>query len=464
MLLTAPILTGNSCKTEEEEQKMNILYIFCDDLNDWTTVLGGHPQAITPNIERLAQRAVTFTNAHCPSPASGPSRASIMTGYYPPKTKVLGNADNFRNNPETANAVTLPQYFAANGYTTVAAGKIFHQPRGSDDEPNVLSDDQSWQHQWRGNVGTRAPIPFPPQELEIPVNDYFSTNFVWGACPEPLEETFDYQLSKYIAGILQEKHEKPFLAACGIFRPHLSWFVPQQFIDMYNLDDIILPETLEEDLNDIPAVGRQFVKPLVHDALVRQNKWKEAVRAYLASITYADYCIGILLDALENSEYKDNTIVILMGDHGWHLGEKKHWSKFTLWERATRTTFMIQAPGISHGRCDAPVNLLDLYPTLIELNSLPPKSGLQGHSLVPLLKDVNATWNRATLTYFNHAENYSIRDKSWRYIHYYDGTEELYNHDTDPNEWENIAGDARYRDKIRELREKSGLGDLHKLN
>lgn len=452
-----PVIAALSCTRAPEQQKWNVLLIFSDDLNDWNTVLGGHPQAITPNIERLSRSAITFTNAHCPSPACGPSRASILTGYYPPKTGVFSNADNFRETPGLENAVTLPQYFAAHGYFTTASGKVFHHPRGSGEEPARLSDDISWHKQYMGNVGAQAPHPLPEQVLEIPTTDYFGRNFIWGASPVEKEETHDYLLTKYAADFLQESHDENFFLACGIFRPHLSWFVPQEFIDLYDPDDIVLPEVYEDDLEDLPPAALTFIKPLVHDALVKQDLWKEAVRAYLASISFADYCIGVLLDALENSEYKDNTIVVLMGDHGWHLGEKKHWSKFTLWERATRTTFMMHVPGMKPGTCNAPVNLADLYPTLVDVCGLPPKTDLEGRSLKPLLTNPVASWPYPAITWYADEGNFSVRDKSWRYIHYSDGTEELYDHRNDPNEWHNLANDDAYSEIIEALGKKAGL-------
>jgi arylsulfatase A-like enzyme len=457
LLGMATLLSGSSCDSKKSSSHMNVLYIFADDLNDWNTVLGGHPQVKTPNIERLAAKSMVFTNAHTASPACGPSRASILTGYFPTKTKVFGNADNFRHTPETAGAVTLPQYFAANGYATIAAGKVFHHPRGGKAEPSELSDDISWQTHWVGEPGTKTPSPYPAQELDIPVNDYFSKSFVWSACPEPLEETGDYLLSKYIGEFVQQKHDKPFFAAAGIFRPHLSWFVPQEFIDMYPLDDIVLPVVDENDLDDIPEIGRSFVKPLVHDELVDKNKWKEAVRAYLACISYADYCIGMLLDAVESGPNADNTVIILMGDHGWHLGEKKHWSKFTLWERATRTSYMIHVPGEKAGRTDAPVSLTDLYPTLVDVCNLPERTDLHGRNLQPLIENSSAQWNHAVITWFGHKDNYALKDRRWRYIHYKDGSGELYDHQSDPNEWNNLYGDPQYNSVIDELRTKSGV-------
>ncbi|MGQ1891325.1 sulfatase [Thermophagus sp. OGC60D27] len=455
--LLIPLLFCGCVESKPEKERMNVLYIYSDDLNDWNSVLEGHPQAITPNIDRLAKKSVVFTNAHCPSPLCNASRASTLTGYYPFKTGVYTNAQNFRKNGETEDAVTLPQYFSANGYHSIAAGKVFHHPRGAGEKPAELSDSQSWDEEWVGHVGTRSPKPFPEPKIKLPGDDFFGKHFVWGACPEELEETHDYQLTRYISDFLGKNHEKPFFAACGIFRPHLPWFVPQEFIDMYPLDEVQLPKVFQDDLDDIPEIAKGFIKPHVQDALVRQGKWKEAVRAYLASISYADYCIGMLLDALEKSDYADNTIVVLSGDHGWHLGEKKHWTKFTLWERATKTSLMIHVPEMSVGECKAPVNLIDLYPTLNDLCNLPVKGDLHGHTLRPLLENPNSAWPYTANTWFGDPGNFAIRDADWRYIHYKDGSEELYNHQEDPNEWYNLAKFPKYDDLKKKLIEKSGV-------
>jgi arylsulfatase A-like enzyme len=464
LLCASPLIFTGSYDVTAEKGKMNVLFIMVDDLNDWISVMGGHPQAITPNIERLAAMGMVFTNAHCPSPLCGPARASIMTGYYPPKTGVFGNTGSFRNTPGLEDVLTMPQYFSSHGYKTIAAGKIFHHHRGNREQPLGLSDPGSFDEEYVGTVGTSAPEPFPEQELNISMTGSFGRAFVWGPSPESTEETGDYRLSKYVADFLGMEHEKPFFAAAGIFRPHLPWFVPQQFFDMYPMEDIMLPEVYENDLDDIPQPGLGFIRQRVHDELIRLDKWKEAVRAYLACITFADYCIGVLLDALEASDYKDNTIIILSGDHGFHLGEKTHWTKYTLWERATLTPLIVHVPGLEPGRSDAPVNLVDIYPTLVDLCNLPEKPDLEGNSLRQLIENPDSEWPYPTLTWRGNPGNYSIKDYHWRYIHYNDGSEELYNHAGDANEWFNLAGDPKYRGIIDRLREKSGLKGKLRLN
>ena len=221
---------------------------------------------------------------------------------------------------------------------------------------------------------------------------------------------------------------------------------------MFPLDEIILPKVYENDLDDIPDVGLGFIKPLVQDELVRKDLWKEAVRAYLANIAFADHCIGVLLDAIETSGKKDNTIIVLMGDHGWHLGEKQHLHKFTLWERSTRVPLVIMAPEVTSpgSGTPRPVELTDLFSTLIELCDLPPVGDLDGVSLVPLLREPQRTWDRAAVT--THGEgNHAVRSERWRYIRYVGGDEELYDHDVDPNEWHNLAEVPQYASVKAEL-------------
>ena len=179
---------------------------------------------------------------------------------------------------------------------------------------------------------------------------------------------------------------------------------------------------------------------------MESNNWRKAVSAYLASIAFADACVGRVLDGLDRSPYADNTIIVLWSDHGWHLGEKLHWRKFALWEEATHNVLMIVAPGVTRPgvRCGRPVTLLDIYPTLVELCGLRPRDGLEGQSLVPLLKNASAPWERPALTTYKRG-NHSIRTERWRYIRYSDGTEELYDHDNDELEWNNLANKPRHK-------------------
>jgi arylsulfatase A-like enzyme len=351
----------------------------------------------------------------------------------PSTTKIYGNGDKPFNVPIFKNTTMLPQYFAANGYETFSRGKIYHTPE---------TGKETWMN-WEavsGNYGKSVKKEglmangIPKGEMD--------DNMDWYATTQKTEETPDYLNAKWAAEKLGGDFDKPFFMACGIFRPHLEWNVPKEFYDKFPLDKIVLPSVLETDLDD---VGDNTKPTKDYLAIKKYGKQKEAVQAYLASVNYADYCIGHVLDALEKSKYKDNTIVVLWGDHGWHLGEKLRYKKFTLWEEACRIPLIIKAPNVTKpgSRTGRTVNLLDLYPTLVELAGLPKNDKNEGISLVPLLKNPKIEWNHPSLTQMGEGRN-TIRTEKWRYIRYNDNSEELYNHDDDALEWKNLANKPEY--------------------
>jgi arylsulfatase A-like enzyme len=263
----------------------------------------------------------------------------------------------------------------------------------------------------------------------------------------------DSQVANWICGQLSREQDAPFFLGCGFYRPHLPWYVPQKYLDMFPLDSIELPNVKEDDLDDIPQAGVNMARPNGdHANVLRHKQWKMAVQGYLASIAFADECVGRVLDALDNGPHRDNTIIVMCSDHGWHLGEKLHWRKFALWEEATRNNLIVAAPGITEpgSTCGAPVNLIDIYPTLIDLCGLSSNAVLEGESLLPLLSDPTLSRQRPALT-TNGRNNHSLRSERWRYIRYADGTEELYDHDNDEMEWRNLAGMPEYEDVIKEM-------------
>jgi len=418
-------------------QRPNVLFIAIDDLNDWTGTLGGHPQSDTPHIDRLAERSVVFTNAHCPAPLCNASRAALMTGLKPSTTGVYTNRQPFRK--VRAEAVTLTQHFRQHGYAALGAGKIYH---------GRYPDPPSWDGYWPSQTNNRPGDPYPEK---LPVNKIPGAgHFDWGPVSAPVEEMGDAKVVDWVCDQLGRNHDKPLFLACGIFRPHLPWYAPETFFEALPPEEQIkLPQVKSDDLADLPAVARNIahsgIRGSDHQQVLKHQQWHTAVRGYLASIRFADLLVGRLLDVLDKSPHADNTIIVLWSDHGWHLGEKEHWRKFSLWERSTRVVLSITAPGMKPGRCDAPVNLLDLYPTLCETAGLPLRPELEGQSLLPLLRDPKSEWNRPTLTTFNRG-NHALRDRRYRYIRYADGSEELYDHQSDPNEWHNLAGDDQFDD------------------
>ncbi|MBD3267111.1 sulfatase-like hydrolase/transferase [bacterium] len=420
----------------QQAKKPNVLFIAIDDLNDWIGCLGGHPDTKTPNIDRLAERGVLFTHCYCSAPACNPSRASLLTGVRPSTSGVYHNNQPWR--PAMPDAVTLPHHFKKNGYKVHGRGKIFHGGHSQ--------DKQGW-HEYLNKGGD-------PKPDNRPVNGIKGTaHFDWGPIEDAADEDMDdTKVANWAADFLSQEHDKPFFLACGLFRPHLPWYNPKKYHDMFPPDAVALPHVNENDLEDVPKEGVRMARPQKdHKNVTETNNWRKAVSGYLASIAFTDANVGRILDALDRSGYADNTIIVLWGDHGWHLGEKLHWRKFALWEEATRMPLIISVPNSRHKgvKCQRTVTLLDLYPTLSDLCGLKARDAWEGNSLAPLLKEPKRKWNYPALTTHGR-NNHTIRTERWRYIHYQDGTQELYDHKNDPLEWKNLAGDAQYADVIAE--------------
>lgn len=298
----------------------NILFIAVDDLNDWVGCLGGHPQAKTPHIDKLASKGVLFEQAHCAAPLCSPSRTSIMTGLRPSTTGIYGNLNWFRDMPEYKDWVTLPQYFRHHGYLAWGGGKLYHQAHGK------FSDAAAWDHVYSTRTGA---VPPPKHErYKHGLRPKFESNPIlarlidWGPTDAPVEANPDWKTADGAAQFLQRDHDKPFFLGCGIYLPHLPWYAPKKFFDMHPLEDIELPPYKADDFDDIPAIGRRMGERHINH-IRESGKWKEAVQGCLAADSFADACVGHVLDALEESRYRDNTIVVLWGDHGYDVGEKK---------------------------------------------------------------------------------------------------------------------------------------------
>ena len=415
--------------------KPNILFIAVDDLNDWVGCLDGHPQAKTPNIDALAARGVNFTRAYCACPVCNPSRTALMVGLRSSTTGVYNNGIDRRNSKAAMSVPPLNTYFHQQGYYVAGAGKIYH---GDGDQFGEW-DDYAKPH--RGDIAPAAGtstgvggIRFAPVEASD-------------------EEMHDYHTVSYCIKQLEKKHDKPLFLACGLHKPHMAWNVPKKYYDMFPLDSIELPKVLETDLDDVPPAGVRMARPEGdHADILKSGRWKDAVQGYLAAGAFCDAMIGRLMEAFNKSVYKDNTIIVFWGDHGWHLGEKQHWRKFTLWEEATRAPLFFVAPGVTkpNSICERTVDFMSIYPTLCDLAGLPIPSHNEGVSVLPLLKDPAAAWDRPALTTHGR-NNHGVRSERWRYIRYADGGEELYDHDADPLEWKNLASDPKFASVKAEL-------------
>lgn len=408
--------------------RQNILFIAIDDMNDWIGCLRGHPNTITPNLDRLATRSVNFTSAHCAAPLCNPARAALMTGRRPSSSGVYTNSQPYHGAKALSNVVTLNQHFMDNGYLTLGCGKIYHGTQGA------FADKKGW-HDY-GKVRDTTVLSGEPPLAGAAAQAHFD----WGPTTTGDEAMHDYQTVEWISKHLADKHDQPMFLACGFSKPHLPWYVPRKYFDMHPLDGIQLPVVKEDDLDDVPPVGRKFAKASGdHARVTKADAWKKGVQAYLASITFADAMIGRVLRALETGPHANNTTVVLWSDHGWHLGEKLHWRKFTLWERSTRNILMFAAPGVTiAGPCHRPVSMMDIYPTLMDLTGLKAPGPQEGESLMTWLRNPKAAKRTPALTTYQFG-NHAVRSEEWRYIRYNDGTEELYDRAKDPNEWTNLA-------------------------
>ena len=415
---------------------INVLMISVDDLNGWIEPLAREIVAKTPALDRLAQMGVCFTKAYCAAPACGPSRAAVLTGLPPTTTGCYLNRDKWTE--LVPDAVTLPRALKESSYWTAGFGKLFHADARNDDVAAWVERDY------------RQPSPQPDN---MPLNGLQRrASFDWGPIDVPVEAMDDHQQVNRAIATMRSPRQAPFFVACGIYRPHLPWYVPQPFFDLYPPAEIVLPTVLEHDLDDIPPFGRSLAQTGEHKAVVEAGQWQDAVRAYLASISYADFEIGRLLDGLEASGKLDRTLIVLWSDHGWHLGPKNHWRKFALWEEATRSVLMFAGPGIAAGQlCHRTVSLLDIYPTLANYLEFPlPSEAIAGRSLLPLLSSPESDWPYPARSTFIRG-NHSIRSEDYRYTRYSDGGEELYDHRVDPNEWVNLANQPELREVISEL-------------
>tara|TARA_R110002126_G_scaffold30602_1_gene99810 strand:+ start:79510 stop:81126 length:1617 start_codon:yes stop_codon:yes gene_type:complete len=503
------LLVCNSQKTKaQNNEKPNVLFIILDDLNDTVEGLGGHPQAKTPNMDKLMKRGVTFKKAYANSPLCAPSRSSLLTSTYPQSSGVLNayyvpamNNLEWRKAPKLRNAKTFMEYFRDYGYQVHGTGKIFHN--GDEDwsvwldpitgksnfgffpswgpfpwdgkkqfSPNRYSHDFAVKHPSFKDVNalkvftSLADVPNVPTNKEKGIPGYNGWRELGHAFRYESEEDRDLMADELSAQWVVEKFEnnrfyKPFMMAVGINRPHAPLIAPKKYFDMFPLDSIQLPPVNENDYDDIATIVKE--NSAITNGIGEYKKFKRNgydkkwVQAYLACVAFADAQVGKILDALESSKYAKNTIVVLTSDHGYHMGEKMRYHKWSVWEEANRVPFIVAGKGIPKNEvCETPISLVDIYPTLLDYCNLPKNKNLEGHSIIPLLKNPKkGIWDGPDLAlgvvgYVNNKNkkifepHYTARSKDFRYILCSNGEEELYNHKLDPYEWKNIANDKKY--------------------
>ena len=443
-ILSFIILAGTPLAARTAE-KPNILFIAIDDQNDWIGCLNGHPQAKTPHIDRLAERGTVFLNAHCQSPLCNPSRTSLMTGLRPSTTGIYGLAPWIRDVPAWKDVVTLPQYLSRHGYHTYSTGKIYHGGNGR------RKTDKEFDH-----LGPPAGVGARPKEklVQTPARHPLVD---WGVFPHRDEDKGDWKVASWAVEQLEAAPDEPFFLSCGFFLPHVPCYATQKWFDLYPEESLLLPKIQRDDRADTPRFSWYMHWKLPEPRLKfleEADQWVNLTRSYLACVSFVDSQVGRVLDALDKSGKADNTIVVLWSDHGWHIGEKEITGKNSLWDDGTRVPLIFAGPGVArNARCSKPAELLDIYPTLLELCGLPAKDELEGHSLGPQLRDADAARTWPAITTHNH-DNHGVRSERWRYIRYADGSEELYDMRADPYEWNNLADDAAHAKVKEELKAK----------
>ncbi|MEM7373312.1 MAG: sulfatase [Bacteroidota bacterium] len=467
------LLLGNSHPGITQSHP-NILFIAIDDMNDWVGFLHTHPQVQTPHMDAMASEGISFVHAHCPAPICGPSRTAIMSGQWPSTTGIYTNQINYRK--ELPHLTSLPEHFRNQGYYVMGVGKIFHS------SPSKMPEEAF--DEYGGKGGSASPFssadlqlahqtPFHEVQIAeksfrlplngIPADRYWnkSHTFDWGAVDLPDSLFSDAQNTGWAIEKLKRSYDQPFFLALGFSRPHQPLYNPKRFHDLYPLDSVQLPPRIEHDLADVPRSGKEQALLAgtsgLHSSVEQYGEWEHAVSSYLASISFVDHLVGKLMAALRKSPYADNTWIVLWSDHGWHLGEKFHWGKATPWFRSTRIPLLIIPPTThfptgfqAHSATKAMVNLIDLAPSLADMANIPHLPQWEGNSLIPLVANPQQSWSAYTVTTSGRG-NHSITTRNWQYIHYFDGSDELYHLAEDPNQFVNLVNDSLYSEAKKRL-------------
>jgi len=489
-------MAGISCDSGKPETKPNVLFILCDDLNDWALHPADHPKALMPNLDRMAEQGVSFSKAHVSVPVCGPSRKCLFSGLHPHTINDY-SFDHWAESPGLQNCTALPAHFLKNGYAVYGAGKLLHRGAEGDFYTEYGYGVDYGPHPWRGTgmaEFTPHPLQYEIWKDLLPLEDmhrdlnYASLEDVPVVAPHPDGDypgargwhykdgtPFRYSsrtdrdpmpdeiVADYAVDVLRKEHEDPFFLAVGLVRTHTPLYAPQEYFDMYPLDDITLPPYLSGDREDCaPDLQNRWEWGFTKfDALIKgggETAWKEWVQAYLACMTFVDDQIGRVIKALEASPYRDNTIIIITSDHGYHIGEKDCVQKWHLWDESTRVPLIIAGPGIkSPGRtCEQALTLINLYPTLTDLCALPAEPHiseggppLDGSSLRPLLENDAEGWKGEEVAFMGIRDagedpHFSVSTDRYRYTLTASGQEELYDHQEDPHEWKNLAGSSDY--------------------
>lgn len=491
--------------SQQKSTRPNILFIACDDMNDWVGFMKGHPDTLTPNMDRLAKRGMVFDRAYCASPICGPSRAAVLTGLKPETSGVYNNQGTYVD--FVPDAVVLPKFFKNNGYVVMGAGKINHamgcvvpdnyhefgpdagaiggpftwqelsmKPgkdvkrkdiAGISDtmESGIVKDIYPGKEIERGSLKHTLPLNGIDNRVDRPANGY--NTFDWGPVNVGDDAMPDGQMAAWAEQKLKARYTVPFFMAVGFYRPHQPWYAPAKYFKPFEGKSLALPPTTDKDLADLGEAARQYAHYPWSGSFAtvqKYNQWQDAIRGYLASIHFVDAQVGRLLDALDASAYGDNTIVVLWSDHGWELGEKEHWGKHSPWEGSMHVPMVIIPPKnrkLPAGRSQGFASLLDLYPTLADMCGIEVPKVLDGRSLKPVIMGEQQQVRDHIVTTLGRS-TFSIRKGDAKLIRYYDGSEEFYDLKNDPNEFTNLITDDQYTSTIVELRKLAPVDKRYK--
>ena len=494
------------------EKKPNIIIIVCDDLNDSIEGMGGHPQAKTPNIDRLARNGVRFMNAASNSPICGPSRASMWSGIHPVNTGMYGGKqqqNRWHNNEILKDKKTLFETLIDAGYVNFTTGKIQHN--GHENKEVYRNKDGTDGY---GSLPNFGPYPndgkeknfrqgvLPPwwSQSDIdkgsrpydgfgPLQDIKKYGKNWKWTMAYYGDEWDYRSghdrdlmpdevhAKEAVNFLQKDFKKPFLLTVGFSRPHSPWYAPQEYFDLFPIDEIKLTNILENDMSDcakILAEDNDLAQPwgwwkFQKYQNMSEGKFKAWTQAYLACVAFVDAQVGKVLEAVESRDDFENTLIIFTSDHGYHMGEKDYIFKLTPWEESVRIPLVVSGPNISKGKeCPNPVSLIDIFPTCMDYAQTKHPHNLDGYSLRQLLENpMNGKWSgpkfslaacgsQAPIILNKPApaeeQHLSLRTQRFRYIRCRNGEEELYDHFNDPFEWKNLSKESEYIHDLNQMR------------
>jgi arylsulfatase A-like enzyme len=440
LVVLAGFFPHETIAAAEAGEKPNFIFIAVDDLNDWVGFLGGHPQARTPHLDALASQATVFENAQTVSPGCSPSRNAILYGIEPYNSGLYAFYGHAIHLSLQSRYISLPRLLKENGYKTFGAGKIHHGPEYSELE---------WSDYFSA---TKKPKVFAASKGFAIASDW---KFGFRPVTNPLTDLRDHQVTSYGVKIIESNYDEPYFLAVGFTKPHLPLECPRRFYEPLS-GSIAPPNILESDLDDIGPEANSMRRAKDDRRFREKLQWEEVRRNYLACVSWIDYNIGRLLDALSSQSATRRTIVVLWSDHGFHLGEKMTFRKFTLWEESTRVPFLVsdsRTASAAGNRVASPVTLINIYRTIAEFAGVEVPEYVDGFSLVPHMENPDLKTPSPAITTWGRG-NYSVRTANWRYIQYFDGDKELYNHSVDPNEWHNLANLSEHRERVASMASK----------